>query len=235
MLSVHPASCINKRNSQKDLTRGSVLTQAVLWDNDGILVDSESAFYEVSRTAFARLGLELTKEIWGLQFLGEGRSSGEIATSLGGDPEKCFPVLEERNLIYRELLREQPPPVRPQVLDTILHLYGKVKLGVVTGSHRDQFYSMHRKSGLPGYFEVVITGDDCDRPKPDPGLYLAALDALQLYPQDCIAIEDSRRGLLASRAAGIACIVAPTELTRMQEFPGAVAVVDEIGEILKYV
>jgi len=177
----------------------------------------------------------LTKEVWGIQFLGEGRSSGEIAASLGGDPETCAPVLDERNVIYRELLRTQPPPLRPQVRETILHLYGKVKLGVVTGSHRDQFYSMHRKSGLPDYFEVIITGDDCDRPKPDAGLYLAALDALELAPQDCIAIEDSRRGLLAARAAGIACIVAPTELTRIQEFPGALAVVDEIAAILKYV
>jgi HAD superfamily hydrolase (TIGR01509 family) len=211
------------------------LKQAVLWDNDGILVDSESAFFDVSREAFARLGMELTKEMWGLQFLGEGRSSREIAASLGGDSETCVPVLEERNAIYRELLRNQPPPVRPRVKETIVRLSGKVKLGVVTGSHRDQFYTMHRMSGLPDYFDVIITGDDCDRPKPDPGLYLAALDALALSPQDCIAIEDSRRGLLAARAAGIECIVAPTELTRMQEFPGALAVVDEISEILKYV
>jgi len=211
------------------------LAQAVLWDNDGILVDSESAFFEVTREAFARLGLELTKELWGIQYLGEGRSSREIAASLGGDPAAFIPVLDERNALYRELLREQPPPVRPQVRETILYLYGKVKLGVVTGSHEDQFYRMHRLSGLPDYFEVIITGDDCDRPKPDPGLYLAALEALDLRPQDCIAVEDSRRGLLAARAAGIACIVAPTELTRMQEFPGALAVVDEVSAILKYV
>lgn len=211
------------------------MAQAVLWDNDGILVDSEGTFFEVTREAFARLGLKLTKEIWGIQFLGEGRSSREIAASLGGDPEKFIPVLNERNAIYRDRLREQPPPVRPQVLETILHLYGNVKLGVVTGSQSDQFYRMHRSSGLPGYFEVIITGDDCDRPKPDPGLYLAALEALNLSPQDCIAIEDSRRGLLAARAAGIECIVAPTELTRIQEFPGALAVVDEIAAILKYI
>lgn len=211
------------------------MAQAVLWDNDGILVDSEGAFFEVTKEAFARLGLELTKEIWGIQFLGEGRSSREIVASLGGDPEKSIPVLNERNAIYRDRLREQPPPVRPQVLETILHLYGKVKLGVVTGSHSDQFYRMHRSSGLPGYFEVIITGDDCDRPKPDPGLYMAALKALDLNPQDCIAIEDSRRGLLAARAARIECIVAPTELTRIQEFPGALAVVDEIAAILKYI
>jgi HAD superfamily hydrolase (TIGR01509 family) len=217
------------------LKRRSILKQAVFWDNDGILVDSESAFFEVSREAFARLGLELTKEMWGLQFLGEGRSSREIAASLGGDPEKFIPVLDERNEIYRELLRKQPPPVRPQVMETILHLHGKVKLGVVTGSHRDQFYSMHRSSDLPDYFDVIITGDDCDLPKPDPGLYLAALEALDLCPHDCVAIEDSRRGLLSARAAGIECIVAPTELTRMQEFTGALAVVDDIAAILNYV
>ena len=206
-----------------------------MWDNDGILVDSESAFFDVTQEAFARLGLELTKEVWGIQFLGEGRSSSEIAASLGGDPETFTPVLDARNAFYRKLLRKQPPPLRPRVMETILHLYGKVKLGVVTGSHRDQFYTMHRSSDLPDYFDVIITGDDCDRPKPDPGLYTAALEALDLRPGDCIAIEDSRRGLLAARAAGIECIVAPTELTRMKEFPGALAVVDDIEAILKYV
>jgi len=211
------------------------LVRAVLWDNDGILVDSESVFYEITRSAFARMGLVLTREVWGVQFLGEGKSSREIAASLGGDPEEYNPVLEERNARYRDLLQKKPPSVRAQVRETIASLSGKVRLGIVTGSHRDQFDYMHRSSGLPGFFEVIITGDDCDTPKPDPGLYTAALKALNLHSEDCIAVEDSRRGLLAARAAGIECIVVRTELTRIQEFPEARAVEDEISAVLKYV
>jgi HAD superfamily hydrolase (TIGR01509 family) len=211
------------------------LIQAVLWDNDGILVDSEFVFYEVTREAFARLGLELTKEIWGLRFLGEGTSSREIAQSLGADPGEYRKILDERNARYRELLKHNPPPVRAQVRETLLRLRGRVKLAIVTGCHRDQFDFMHRSSGLPGLFDIIITGDEAREPKPHPELYMAALAALQVRAEDCLAVEDTKRGLLSAKGAGIDCIVVPTELTRMQDFSGALAVENEIAAVLKYV
>jgi HAD superfamily hydrolase (TIGR01509 family) len=211
------------------------LVKAVLWDNDGILVDSEFVFYEITRAAFATLGLELTKEIWGLEFLGEGKSSREIAREMGADPAAYRQVLDTRNARYRELLRENPPPVRSQVRETLRRLCGRVKLGIVTGCHRDQFDSMHRSSGLPELFDVIITGDDHKEPKPDPGLYLEAIEALRLPGGDCIAVEDTKRGLLSAVNAGIDCIVVPTELTRMQDFSGALAVESEISDVLKHI
>ncbi|MBN2320051.1 MAG: HAD family phosphatase [Acidobacteria bacterium] len=209
--------------------------QAVLWDNDGILVDSEFVFYEVTRVAFAELGLELTKDIWGLQYLGEGKSSRRIAGEMGADPAELKHVLDDRNARYREILKDNPPPVRSQVPETLAKLSGRVKLGIVTGSHRDQFHHMHRSSGLPDMFDVIVTGDDYKEPKPDPGLYLAALEALDLPAGECIAVEDTKRGLLAAVNAGIACVVVPTELTRMQDFSGAFAVEDEISSVLKHI
>jgi len=211
------------------------LVKAVLWDNDGILVDSEFDFFEVTRDAFAELGLDLTKDIWGLQYLGEGKSSREIAREMGADPAEFNRILDERNARYREMLRKNPPPVRSRVPETLSRLCGRVKLGVVTGSHRDQFRHMHQSSGLTGMFDVIITGDDWKEPKPDPGLYLAALEALGLPAGECIAVEDTKRGLLAAINAGIACVVVPTELTRMQDFTGALAVEDDIPSILKYI
>ena len=211
------------------------LVKAVLWDNDGILVDSEFDFFEVTRDAFAELGLDLTKDIWGLQYLGEGKSSREIAREMGADPAEFNRILDERNARYREMLRKNPPPVRSRVPETLSRLCGRVKLGVVTGSHRDQFRHMHQSSGLTGMFDVIITGDDWKEPKPDPGPYLAALEALGLPAGECIAVEDTKRGLLAAVNAGIACVVVPTELTRMQDFTGALAVEDDISSILKHV
>lgn len=210
------------------------MVKAVLWDNDGILVDSEFVFYEVSRAAFADLGLNLTQEIWGIEYLGEGKSSRKIAGEMGADPAEFNRVLDDRNARYREILRKNPPPVRSQVPETLRRLAGRVKLGIVTGSHRDQFQHMHQSSGLPGLFDVIITGDDWKEPKPDPGLYLAALVALNVKAEECVAVEDTKRGLLAALNAGIPCIVVPTKLTRMQDFTGALAVEDEISGVLKH-
>ncbi len=210
------------------------VTIAVLWDNDGVLLDSETVFFNVTRLAFARLGLDLTAEVWGIQYLGEGRSSRQIAMSLGADPVDIDPVLAERNEDYLIAL-EQPPAIRPQVRETLAALSGRATLGLVTGCHRRQLHLMHASSGLLESFDVIVTGDDCADSKPHPAPYLKALNTLGLEAEDCIAVEDSRRGLLSAMAAGIACVVVPMDLTQMQDFSGALAIESDVSGILMHV
>jgi HAD superfamily hydrolase (TIGR01509 family) len=208
--------------------------KAVLWDNDGILVDSEILFYELTRSFFAELGLELTPETWSLQYHGEGIGSREIALSLGGDPETIDPVLDARNKEYRVVL-QNPPPIQPFVLETLHALRGSVKQGIVTGCHRDQLHLTHDHSGILDLFDIIVTADDCRATKPDPEAYLKAARGLGLDPSECIAIEDSRRGLHAAIAAGMPCIVVPTDLTAIQDFTGALSVEKDVSHILNYV
>ena len=207
------------------------MLNAVLWDNDGVLVDTETLFFEITRAAFTRLGLELTKEIWGRRYLGEGRPSREIAAELGGDPRQIVPVLEERNKQYRHILA-RPPVIRPQVRETLAALRGRVRLAIVTGCDREQLDLVHKSTGLLDFFEVIVTSDDCSHAKPHPELYLAALKAMKLKPDECIAIEDSPRGLASARAAGIPCLVVPTELTRGLKFEGAFSIERDVSGVL---
>ena len=210
------------------------MIEVVLWDNDGVLVDTEILFYETTRVAFARLGLDLTKKIWGIQYLGEGKSSREIAALLGGDPDRIAEVMAERNRQYLQVLGE-PPPLRPQVRETLGELSGRVRMAIVTGCHRDQLQLMHRSSGLLGFFEAIVTGDECTHPKPHPELYLAALKVLGVSARFCIAVEDSPRGLASARAAGVPCVVVPTDLTRALGFVGALSVEQDVSGILKHI
>jgi HAD superfamily hydrolase (TIGR01509 family) len=209
------------------------MTDAVLFDNDGVLVDTETLFFETTRLAFGRLGLDLTKETWGSHYLGEGKTSKEIALSLGGVPDRIAAVLDERNRQYMRIL-EQPPPIRPQVRETLAKLHGRVKLAIVTGCGRDQLDLVHATSGLLRFFDVIITSDDCSCSKPHPEPYLAAVKALGVRVEQCVAVEDAPRGLAAASAADIPCVVVPTELTRMLDFPGALGVEDEVSAVLKY-
>jgi HAD superfamily hydrolase (TIGR01509 family) len=207
--------------------------EVVLWDNDGVLVDTETLFFETTRTAFARLELDLTKELWGRHYLGEGKSSREIAVLIGGDENRIAATMEERNQQYRQVL-SQPPPVRPQVRETLGRLFGRVRMAMVTGSPRDQLQLMHAGSGLLALFDPIVTGDECAQAKPHPELYLTALKVLGVDPSRCIAIEDSPRGLASATAAGIACMVVPTELTRTGAFAGALSVEQDVSGVLKY-
>jgi HAD superfamily hydrolase (TIGR01509 family) len=205
----------------------------VLWDNDGTLVDSEAIFFEITRDAFARLGIILTKQIWGSHYLGEGKSSRDLGLSLGADREALKTVLEERNQRYRQILT-QPPPLRPDVRETLTALATLVRMALVTGCHRDQLLPMHASSGLLQYFEVIVTGDDCSKAKPHPDLYLAALEKLAVPAERCLAVEDSPRGLGSAAAAGIQCIVVPTDLTRFLTFPGALSIEPSVSGVLRF-
>jgi len=209
------------------------MIEAVLWDNDGVLLDTEILFFETTRATFARFGLHLTREKWGKDYLGEGRSSREIAASLGADSDSIEGLLEERNQQYRQVLCKAPP-VRPRVRETMNLLFGRVRMAIVTGSHRSQLQLMHRESGLLEYFEAIVTGDECSYPKPHPELYLAGLKAVGVRADRCIAVEDSPRGLVAARAAGVMCMVVPTELTCRLDFAGALSVEPDVSGVLRH-
>lgn len=210
------------------------LYKAVLWDNDGVLVDTEMLFFETTRHAFCGAGLSLTREHWGSLYLGAGKSSKDIALSLGCDPVRVDALIDERNKRYRTLL-QQPPQLRPRVLETLVALFGGLKMALVTDSHRDQLTLMHATSNVLGFFDTIVTGDDSSHSKPHPAPYRAALSALQVEPGDCIAVEDTPKGLAAARAAGISCIVVPNELTRMLQFPGALSVEQDVSAVLRLV
>jgi beta-phosphoglucomutase-like phosphatase (HAD superfamily) len=93
---------------------------------------------------------------------------------------------------------------------------------------------MHQSSGLLPFFDTIVTGDECPNPKPHPDLYLAGLKSLGVRPESCLAVEDSPRGLASARAAGVPCIVIPTDLTRNLQFPGALSVERDVSSVLKY-
>lgn len=210
------------------------MTEAVLFDNDGVLVDTETLFFETTRLAFRQLGLDLTREIWGCRYLGEGKSSREVALSLGANQNGLDEVLEERNAEYRRVL-QQPPPLRPRVRETLAKLHGRVKLGVVTGCGRDLFSLVHATNDILEIFDVIITSNECARPKPHPEPYLNALQALGVKAKRCVAVEDSPRGLASAKAAGVPCLAVPTELTCMLDFPGALAVAKDLTGIMQYI
>ncbi|MEN6320916.1 MAG: HAD family phosphatase [Syntrophaceae bacterium] len=210
------------------------MIKAILWDNDGVLLDTEILFFEVTKSAFLRLGLDLTEEVWGCEYLGRGQRSRDIALSLGGDPDCFSSVMDERNALYSRIL-EQPPPVRPLVRETLSVLFGKVKMAIVTGSHREQFLTMHKSNGLLDFFDTIITGDDYTHSKPHPEPYVTAMKELDVTAEQCIAVEDSPRGLASATSAGIRCIIVPTRLTQMLEFPNALSIEQDVSGVLKYV
>lgn len=203
--------------------------RAVFWDNDGILVDTEELYFDATSAVLAEAGFPIDVETFIDLGLRQGRSAFEVVREALGDSE-VERLRGVRNARYAERLMLGVPPL-DGIEAVLAALHGRVAMGVVTSSNPDHFELIHRDTGLLRYFDFVLTNVDYAHTKPHPAPYLAALARARLLPQQCIAIEDSERGLAAARAAGLRCIVIPRGLTRGCNFDGAYRVLDDTSEL----
>jgi HAD superfamily hydrolase (TIGR01509 family) len=207
------------------------LTRAIFWDNDGILVDTERLYFEATRTILGSVGIPLTEPDYVQLFLVEGRGAWHLAEEHGHSHVEVERLRDARNELYDRWLAERAEPM-PGVEAVLRALHGRFMLGVVTSSRKDHFDTMHARTRLMQYFDFVLTARDYPRVKPYPEPYLTAIARSGLRPDQCIAIEDSARGLRAALAAGLRCIVLPTGMNQRSDFTGAYRVVKTIEEVL---
>ena len=206
------------------------MIKAILWDNDGVLVETEHLYFQATQHVLSTIGVTLTEADYIQLFLVQGRGAWHLAEEHGIASSDIEKLRNERNALYGEWLAQAPRLTDgiTQVLDA---LHGKYVMGVVTSSRKDHFDVIHRTTGVLKYFDFVLTADDFSRVKPDPEPYLLAVARSGIDPGACMAIEDSERGLQSATGAGISCIVVPTALTRGGTFAGAHRVLGSISEI----
>lgn len=206
------------------------MIRAVFWDNDGVLVDTEHLYFQATRQVLGQAGIALTEDDYVELFLRQGRGAWHLAEERGVAPGDIARLREERNALYAHLL-DQAPRLIEGVIEVLEALRGKYVMGVVTSSRRDHFDVIHRSTGVLQYFDFVLTASDYPRTKPAPDPYLAAVDRSGMKPDDCIAIEDSERGLEAAGLAGIRCLIVPSRLTRHCTFPGAHKILTSVRDV----
>jgi HAD superfamily hydrolase (TIGR01509 family) len=206
------------------------MIKAILWDNDGVLVDTEHLYFEATRRVLGSAGIALSQEQYVELFLLQGKGAWHLAHERGFLPTEVENLRDERNRLYARLLIEGARPISG--ITTLLDaLHGKYTMGIVTSSQRDHFDLIHQSTDLLKYFDFVLTSDDCARSKPDPELYLKAVEKAGVAVEECLAIEDSERGLEAAMRAGMRCLIVPSRLTRGRSFLGAHRVLESVSEI----
>jgi HAD superfamily hydrolase (TIGR01509 family) len=207
------------------------MPKAIFWDNDGVLVDTEELYFKATQKVLADVGIALTEDDYIDLFLIQGRGAFHLAEERGMTARDVERLRADRNALYGRWLSDAPRIMDdvPRVLDA---LHGRYVMGVVTSSRRDHFDVTHAQTGLLKYFDFVLTAADFQRVKPDPEPYLRAVAETGFAPADCLAIEDSARGLEAARRAGVPCLVVPTPLTCRCDFPGAERVLLKLSDVL---
>ena len=202
----------------------------ILWDNDGVLVNTEGMYFQACREILGSVGVELTLDQFKEISLRRGASTFVLAAERGVAAEEIGRLRKRRDERYVELLKTQPCVI-DGVEEVLRSLHGRARMGIVTGSQRQHFETIHEKSGLLRYMDFVLTREDYGESKPDPEPYLTAMQRHDLHPDRCLVVEDSERGVAAATAAGLKCLVVLSEWTRDGDFGDAVAVVESIGGV----
>lgn len=207
------------------------MIKGILWDNDGVLVDSEHLFYAVNRDLLQEHGVALSEDDFFNWYLADNCGAWHILVQNGMQAEEIAALRAERNTRYgARLLQEGNLEIAggAAVLEACA---ARLPMGVVTSATKAHFDIIHARHDLLRHFQFVLTAEDYRDSKPSPEPYLKGLDRLGLAGADCLVIEDSPRGLQAARAAGIECIVLRNRLTRQCRFDGAYRVVNSMEEL----
>lgn len=208
------------------------MIKAIFWDNDGVLVDTERLYFQATRTILQKQGFDLTQADFVELLMVQGRGPWHVLAEKGVSPMAIERLREERNDLYSRLLTG-PDLLIDGVEATLRSLAGKYRMGIVTSSRKDHFELIHRDAGILPFFEFVLTAGDYTASKPDPEPYLRALERTGLPREECLVVEDSRRGLTAALAAGIRCAIVPNAMTRGSNFTGAYAVLERVADVVE--
>ena len=201
----------------------------ILWDHDGVLVDTERWFFVATRDVLSGVDIDLSQETY-LEYMTRGQSCWDLCRDRGLSDEEVSRHRGLRDSIYQEHLRTQEIEV-DGVTEVLSTLSMSFEMAVVTTARREDFQLIHQSRDLLGFFRFVLTIEDYRRPKPHPDPYLAGLERFGARPDQTVAIEDSARGLGSTLAAGLDCIVVRTPFTASQDFSGAWRVVDSIRQV----
>lgn len=197
--------------------------KALIFDFDGLIVDTEIPDYHSWQMVYQSYGFELPMEKWATIVGGTGESDfdpNDYLEALTGRPLDREHIWITRRKDYLEHLEQQP--ILPGVEDYLRDARRlNLKLGVASSSPENWVEGHLTRLGLRAYFSEVVTADDVAKTKPDPALFLLAAERLGVAPGETVVFEDSRNGVVAGKRAGMYVVAVPNPLTAVMDFSQA--------------
>ncbi len=172
----------------------------ILWDHDGVLVDTEPWYYEATRLQLGELGIPLPRDEY----------------------------LKDMAKLYQHFLLTRD--IEIEGVEAVLELLSEdYDMAIVTTSKREDFTLIHRQRSITKHMAFVLANGDYPRSKPHPDPYLTALDRFGVTRQETVVVEDSQRGLRAAVAARIDCVVVKNEFVQAQDLSAATHQIDSLA------
>jgi HAD superfamily hydrolase (TIGR01509 family) len=184
---------------------------AVVFDCDGLLIDSEVRWAVAERRVVEAHGGEWTEQLRERLVGGSGEHTAVCIAEWTGLSEESAPaILVDVYDSYLDVIQELGVEPMPGARSLVAALAGRVPLAVASNTREQMVRATLTASGLPPIFEYVFSPSEERRPKPAPDIYLAACAALGVNPSEAVAFEDSGPGMAAARAAGMYVIGVPS-------------------------
>ncbi len=201
----------------------------ILFDNDGVLVDTENWYFEANKKALKELGLYLELDKY-LDIMARGGSAWEIAEEAQIETKIIDKQRIKRDSYYQEYLQTKNIEI-PNVKKVLTNLSKKYKMAIITTSRRVDFELIHKNRGITDFMQFVLCLEDYKRAKPYPDPYLKGLKLFNAPAKETIVVEDSQRGLISAIDAKIECVIVKNEFTKTHDFSKANYFIDNLEQL----
>ena len=201
----------------------------ILFDHDGVLVDTEFWYYKAGARALADIGFTLDRDQY-LRDMTQESATWAQAITAGIDEQTISRQREVRDVYYQEYVTSEDIEIEG-VLETLDVLADEYRMAIVTTSKPADFALIHEKRSILDHMEFCLTREDYERAKPHPEPYLMGLQRFGATAEETVVIEDSARGLKSAIAAGIDCVVVANQFTATHDLSKATARVATIREL----
>jgi HAD superfamily hydrolase (TIGR01509 family) len=191
----------------------------ILFDHDGVLVDTEFWYYKAGERALADIGLTLDKDQY-LRDMNQGLGTWARARAAGIDEQAISRQREVRNDYYQEYLRTEAIEIEG-VVEALAELSKYVRMAIVTTAKRVDFEIIHENRQIRQFMDFVLVREDYKLAKPHPEPYLTGLKCFRAAKEEALIVEDSSRGLNSAVAAGIDCAIVYNDFTKAHDFSRA--------------
>jgi HAD superfamily hydrolase (TIGR01509 family) len=201
----------------------------VIFDLDGVLIDSEGLYYRAYSEVLAPYGVSVSREEYEEHWIAQGTGPEYIVAkhNLPCSPDE---LRQLRSPIYLHLL-ETEVTLMPYVEEALSRLVPHFVLTVATNTNREHLDFILRRFGIERFFPVTVARQDYKGAKPLPDAFLTAAEKLGLLPARCLVVEDTYKGVTAAADAGMACIAVPNEYTLHNDFSRASLVLPSLAEL----
>ena len=201
----------------------------ILFDNDGVLVETENWYYEANKKALKKLGLDLDFDFY-QSIMIKGGSAFELAEINQIENDVIEKHRKIRDEYYQEFLQTKDLAI-PNVKKVLNNLSKKYKMAIVTTSRRVDFELIHKNRGISDFMEFILCVEDYTKAKPNPEPYLKGLEKFGAKNEETIVVEDSQRGLISAVNAKIDCAIVKNKFTITQDFSKAKYFLETIEEL----